>query len=155
HEVLSATIDVQATTRKAVTSEFLMIAMRIFRPPQPRQEPLMDVQNPSAPGLGKETIPEGEAEQIARIVAIHLDVTDPKEKPFVPRGQHMKAHGCVRAKIVVPSGLPDSLRHGVFAEPREFNAYIRYSNGKGRDDREGDAHGMAIKLVGVPGEKLL
>ena len=107
------------------------------------------------PGLGKELVPAGEAEQIAQIVAIHLDVTDPKEKPVVPRGQHMKAHGCVRAKIVVPPGLPNPLRHGVFAEPREFNAYIRFSNGKGRDDRQADAHGMAIKLLNVPGEKLL
>jgi hypothetical protein len=115
----------------------------------------MDVQNSLTPALGQEKIPAGEAEQIAQIVTIHLDVTDPNEKPFVPRGQHMKAHGCVRARIVVPSGLPDSLRNGVFAEPREFNAYIRFSNGKGRDDREGDAHGMAIKLLGVPGEKLL
>src|SRR5262245_39604073 len=105
----------------------------------------MDVQNSSAPAPGQETIPAGEGELIARIVTIHLDVTNPNEKPFVPRGQHMKAHGCVRARIVVPSGLPDSLRHGVFAEPREFNAYIRFSNGKGRDDRKGDAHGMAIK----------
>ena len=115
----------------------------------------MDAQNPSAPALGKETIPAGEAEQIARIVAIHLGVTDPKQKPFVPRGQHMKAHGYVKAKFVIPPGLPDSLRHGVFAEPRELPGYVRFSNGKGKDDRQADAHGMAIKLLNVPGEKLL
>jgi hypothetical protein len=115
----------------------------------------MNAQNSVTPGLGQETTPPGEAEQIAKIVAIHLSVTDPKEKPFVPRGQHMKAHGYVRAKFVIAPGLPDSLRHGVFAEPREFAGYIRFSNGKGRDDRQGDAHGMAIKLLNVPGEKLL
>jgi hypothetical protein len=115
----------------------------------------MDAQNPSKSGLGKETIPDGEAEQIAKIVAIHLGVTDPKEKPFVPRGQHMKAPGYVRAKFVIAPGLPDSLRHGVFAEPRELAAIVRFSNGKGRDDRQADAHGMAIKLLNVPGEKLL
>jgi hypothetical protein len=115
----------------------------------------MSTQVPEKPGLGQETVPPGEPEQIAQIVAIHLSVTDPNEKPFVPRGQHMKAHGCVRARIVIPPGLPESLRHGVFAQPREWSAYIRFSNGKGRDDRQGDAHGMAIKLLGVPGEKLL
>ena len=115
----------------------------------------MSSQNPTSPGLGQETIPPGEADGIAKIVAIHLSVTDPKEKPVVPRGQHMKGHGCVRARFVVPPGLPDSLRHGVFAEPREFAAFIRFSNGKGRDDRQADAHGMAIKLLNVPGEKLL
>jgi hypothetical protein len=115
----------------------------------------MPSQNPTRAGIGQEVIPPGEPEQIATIVAIHLSVTDPTEKPVVPRGQHMKGHGCLRAKFVVLPGLPDQLRHGVFANPGEFDAYIRFSNGKGWDDRKPDAHGMAIKLVGVTGEKLL
>jgi hypothetical protein len=106
-------------------------------------------------GLGQESIPPGEAAEIDKIVAIHLSVTDPNEKPVVPRGQHMKGHGCVKAKFDVAPGLPSALRHGIFAEPRTFDAYIRFSNGKGWDDRQPDAHGMAIKLVGVPGAKLL
>lgn len=105
--------------------------------------------------LGEERVPPNEAEQIAQIVAIHLDVTDPAEKPLVPRGQHMKTTGFVRARFVVDPGLPDLLRHGIFAQPHPFDAYVRFSNGKGRDDREADAHGMAIKLLGVPGAKLL
>lgn len=107
------------------------------------------------PGLGEESVPPGEAEEIARIVAIHLSVTDPTEKPVVPRGQHMKGHGCLRARFVVEPDLPGLLRNGIFAEPREFAAYVRFSNGKGWDDRQPDAHGMAVKLLGVPGEKLL
>jgi hypothetical protein len=106
------------------------------------------------PGLGEELVPPDEAGQIERITAIHLSVTDRGARP-VPRGQHMKNHGCVRAEFVVEPDLPDSLRHGVFSSPRAFPAYIRYSNGKGYDDRRADAHGMAIKLVGVLGEKLL
>jgi hypothetical protein len=106
-------------------------------------------------GLGEESVPPGEAAGIEKIVAIHLSVTDPNEKPVVPRGQHMKAHGCVKARFEVAADLSAELRHGVFAEPRAFDAYIRFSNGKGWDDRLADAHGMAIKLVGVPGEKLL
>lgn len=104
---------------------------------------------------GLETIPAGEAEQIQEIVAIHLSVTDPSEKPVVPRGQHMKGHGCVRAQFEVRPDLPEALRHGIFAQPRTYDAYVRFSNGKGSDDREADAHGMAIKLLGVPGEKIL
>jgi hypothetical protein len=61
----------------------------------------------------------------------------------------------VKAKFEVAADLPAELRHGVFAEPRSFDAYVRFSNGKGWDDRQADAHGMAVKLVGVPGEKLL
>jgi hypothetical protein len=104
---------------------------------------------------GLESVPAGEAEQIQEIVSIHLSVTDKAAAPAVPRGQHMKGHGCVRAEFTVLPDLPEALRHGVFASPRRFNAYIRFSNGKGQDDRQPDAHGMAIKLVGVPGEKVL
>ena len=88
-------------------------------------------------------------------MAVHLSVTDPREKPAVPRGQHMKGHGCLRAEFTVLPDLPEVLRHGVFARPQTFDACIRFSNGKGQDDRQPDAHGMAIKLLGVPGEKLL
>jgi hypothetical protein len=106
------------------------------------------------PGLGEEQIPPGEAEQIDQITAIHLSVTDPGEKP-VPRGQHMKGHGCVQAEFIVATDLPDALRHGIFREPRTYAAYVRFSNGKGYDDREADAHGMGIKLLGVEGQKVL
>ncbi len=115
----------------------------------------MSDQATGAPAVGEETIPPNEARQIEEIVAIHLGVTDQAEKPHVPRGQHMKGHGCVRAAFEIEPDLPVALRHGIFAEPRTFQAYIRFSNGKGYDDRQGDAHGMAIKLLGVPGEKLL
>jgi Catalase len=110
---------------------------------------------PATPDSDLESVPPGEAEQIAEIVAIHLSVTDPSERPHVPRGQHMKGHGCVRAEFTVLPDLPQGLRHGIFASPRKFDALIRYSNGKGQDDRQPDAHGMAIKLLGVEGEKML
>jgi len=67
----------------------------------------------------------------------------------------MKGHGCVRARFEVLPNLPEPLRHGIFAQSGAFDAYIRFSNGKGMDDRQPDAHGMAIKLLGVPGEKIL
>lgn len=107
--------------------------------------------------LGEEFIPPGEADQIAQIVAIHREVqehVDRKLEP-VPRGQHPKQHGCVRAEFVVEPNLPERLRHGVLSEPRIYHALIRFSNGRQLDDRLPDAHGMAIKLLGVEGEKLI
>src|SRR5262249_4590666 len=35
------------------------------------------------------------------------------------------------------------------------SAWIRFSSGAKRDDSQRDAHGMAVKLMGVPGEKIL
>jgi hypothetical protein len=73
------------------------------------------------------------------------------------RDAHAKAHGCVRADFRVKADIPAELRIGVFAATRTFNAWIRFSNGDGKpeDDRIRDGRGMAIKLTGVDGPKLL
>lgn len=73
------------------------------------------------------------------------------------RDAHAKGHGCVKARFAVDPDLPDALRVGVFAEPRTYTAWIRFSNGAGtsHDDHSGDGRGMAIKLTGVSGRKLL
>lgn len=71
------------------------------------------------------------------------------------RAQHAKGHGCVRATFTVREDISDpALKVGLFSKPKSYDAVIRFSNAKKLDDREKDAHGMAIKLLGVPGEKL-
>ena len=77
------------------------------------------------------------------------------ERP-VPRGQHPKHHGCVRADFVIAEDVPKEFRFGVFAEPgKTFPALIRFSNARKQDDREPGGHGMAIKLMAVTGTQLL
>lgn len=80
------------------------------------------------------------------------------KKGLMTRDVHAKHHGCVRATFAVDKDVPDDLRAGVFAEPgKEYAAWIRFSNGspKIQDDKKGDARGMAVKLMGVDGDKLL
>ena len=104
--------------------------------------------------LAKETVPDGEGEAVRRVVEASraLLATDPKP---VRRGQHPKHHGCVRAEFVVEPDLPEEYRVGLFREPKTFPAWIRFSNGGQQDDRKADAHGMAVKLMGVDGPKAL
>lgn len=74
------------------------------------------------------------------------------------RGEHPKGHGCVRGMFHVVDELPENpaLRVGVFSQPgRSWPVCIRYSNFSVKHDAQGDAHGMALKLFGVPGEKVL
>jgi Catalase len=71
------------------------------------------------------------------------------------RDAHAKQHGCVRASFTVSASLPSAMRQGVFAEAHTFHAWVRFSNAVGSDDHAGLARGMAIKLVGVPGRKIL
>lgn len=72
------------------------------------------------------------------------------------RDAHPKQHGLVRAEFTVMPDIPETLKIGVFADPKTYDAYVRYSNAfPGQPDIKKDSRGMAIKLMGVPGDKLL
>ncbi|HEY4180233.1 MAG TPA: hypothetical protein VGM90_25495 [Kofleriaceae bacterium] len=73
------------------------------------------------------------------------------------RGQHAKAHGCVDATFHVENNVPAAQRLGLFAQPGDFRAIVRYSNGDStvKADNEKDVRGMAIKVIGVDGEKIM
>jgi len=74
------------------------------------------------------------------------------------RDAHPKAHGCVRAEFHVLETLPDRLAKGILIPGRNYQAWIRFSNGASdptRPDIKKDARGMAIKVLDVPGRKLL
>lgn len=102
-------------------------------------------------GSGAGEAADREAEDIRAVVEASRRLLDDGARP-VQRGQHPKMHGCVRAEFVVDSRISDEHREGVFAEPgRSYPAWIRFSNGSQTDDRRADAHGLAIKLVGVGG----
>jgi hypothetical protein len=71
------------------------------------------------------------------------------------RDQHTKQHGCLRAEFIVED-LPLQFRVGLFKEPKVFPAWVRFSNAREvDDDRKKDVRGMAIKVMEVPGEKVL
>lgn len=77
-----------------------------------------------------------------------------KNRPF-ERDQHPKHHGAVRAKFAVAAGLPDSLRVGLFREPKTYDAVVRFSNGASHVDNVPDVHGIAIKLLEIQGPSML
>ena len=113
----------------------------------------------SGPVPSEEQIPPGEAaltqaiiEDAVRIVEQHRDNTR------VLRDAHAKAHGCVKAEVTVRIDLDTELQHGVLSEPgKTWQAWVRLSNGNAypQFDRIRDARGMAIKLLDVPGAKLM
>lgn len=116
------------------------------------------LEDPEVAVTTHEVIPPGEEAATARLVHRAMEVITEESKPdhFYKRDAHAKPHGCVRAVMTVNEDIPEELRHGVFSEPgRVYRAWARYSNGTKPDDRERDARGMAVKLLGVPGCKLL
>ena len=110
--------------------------------------------------LGQEYPPPDEEAAIQKIEQITLQKLAqdyPGNTKPVRRDQHPKSHGCVKAEFTVHNNLPEKLRCGIFKEPRTYNAWIRFSSSAPsiQPDIKKDAHGMAIKLVGVEGEKVL
>lgn len=79
------------------------------------------------------------------------------DKGKLLRGFHAKMHVGFLAEFQVMADLPEHARQGVFATPRTFPALVRFSNGDSHinSDRTHEPRGIAIKLIGVEGGKLL
>ena len=105
--------------------------------------------------LAEESVGPDEAAVVAQFVEF-LKATSKKHHPTgtVPRFNQGRAAGCVDAELVVPDGLPQDLRVGLFAEPRTYKARIRFANATSLSDKERDVRGMSIKVPGAGGENL-
>jgi hypothetical protein len=110
------------------------------------------------PVLGEHLYPNEQVLSGQIAAAIEKSIREQYQAGNARRDAHPKAHGCVAATFHVNEALPNSLAKGVFVPGKTYQAWIRFSNGSqdpGRADIKGDARGMAIKVMGVPGEKLL
>ncbi len=119
-----------------------------------------DIGHPVADELLGEALHPDEA-------AITTQIADAVEKgiraQYLPgaarRDVHAKSTGCMRAEFRVNDTIPDALAKGVFIPGKVYQAYLRFSNGSGDPRQTADGHddgrGLAIKLLGVAGEKLL
>jgi hypothetical protein len=74
------------------------------------------------------------------------------------RGGNTKTQGIVRGEFTVLDGLPEHMRRGIYAKPQSFKCWVRFS-GPGPyvtpDIEDVGFMSISIKLMGVPGPKLL
>ena len=72
------------------------------------------------------------------------------------RSVHAKSHGLLRGELRVLDNLPPILAQGLFARPGSYPVAMRLSTTPGDilDDSVTAPRGMAVKIVGVPGERL-
>ena len=74
------------------------------------------------------------------------------------RAGNTKTYGVVRGEFRVLDNIPPNYKHGIFAEPKTYPAWIRFG-GPGPasppDIADSGILSIGIKLMGVPGEKLL
>jgi len=74
------------------------------------------------------------------------------------RGGNTKTQGIVRAEFIVHDNLPPEFRHGIYAKPQTFRAWVRFSGPGPYITPDIDDVGfmsISIKLMGVPGPKLM
>jgi hypothetical protein len=106
----------------------------------------------------REVVAEGEHETFERYATVLADLQKARAKDGSPsRALHAKAHAGLRAELEVLADIPAYARVAVFAEPKTYSAYVRFSNGSGArtSDDKPDVRGLAIKLLDVPGKKLI
>lgn len=106
----------------------------------------------------REEIPVGEAEAhealAARLVALQRQRAQTRT---LGRALHYRSFGDPVGVFEVLPGLPSWAQVGIFASPGRFDALARFSSGNGepQPDTKPDARGLAVKLLGVPGKKLI
>jgi hypothetical protein len=99
---------------------------------------------------------EGIARQMAEVGLRSVDKSK-ASGGVARRDQHAKQHGCVRGTLTVDPARPLWTQFGLFAKAGSYKVWARLSNASPnvQDDGKGDARGAALKIIGVPGPKLL
>ncbi|SAK62522.1 Catalase [Caballeronia glebae] len=104
-----------------------------------------------------EVIPEDESETTAELVRTMRDIAETTYKNYghAVRSVHAKSHGLVVGEMRVPA-LPAPFAQGVFARETVVPVVLRFSTNPGDvlDDKVSTPRGLAIKLIGVEGERL-
>ena len=92
---------------------------------------------------------------LASMLRVNRSVSDRHRHGL--RDAHAKSHGILKGELVVASGLPAHLSQGLFAAPGSYPVIVRLSTAPGdlQSDRVPVPRGMAIKVLGVDGPKLL
>ncbi|GJL50436.1 MAG: hypothetical protein NPIRA01_16630 [Nitrospirales bacterium] len=107
--------------------------------------------------LGEEHVPDGEQQTIENIKTLLSNqlAKQYEGKEFL-RDTHPKSNGCVKARFVVDSNIPEQYQVGVFQKGQSYPAWMRFSNSAPEvtPDKDKDFRGLAIKLIGVEGERL-
>lgn len=106
----------------------------------------------------RENIPAGEPDRLEDLAERLLALQRRRaEGGKAGRALHAKSHAGVTAEFTILPDLPQHARVGLFREPATYQAYVRFSNGSGmrQSDGKNDVRGLAIKVLGVQGKKII
>lgn len=105
-------------------------------------------------GLGKDTFNEDQVKFDFKIAQLSTSFGHGRSA----RLQHQRQTGCLKATFRVMPEVPAPYRNGMFSREnggKDFDAFIRTSGDQPTaTDSDPEARGFAIKVLGVPGQKL-
>jgi hypothetical protein len=108
--------------------------------------------------VAEETRQPGEDEDIQTMIdEMRRHLVRDFPRGGVERAGNTKTHGLVRGVLTVHDGLPTNLRHGLFAVPKPYRCWVRFSGPGPHIERDIDDVGfvsISVKVMGVEGEKL-
>jgi hypothetical protein len=116
------------------------------------------LENPVRYSPSVESLAADEAKSTQGLIAVNRYIN---EKTFADGGHairsvHAKAHGILQGELEVDADLPDTLAQGLFATPGHYPVVMRFSTIPGDilDDSVSVPRGLAVKIIGVNGERL-
>lgn len=103
-----------------------------------------------------------DAQKAATDTILDIDRKVQAEKGPELRKDHPKSHGLVWGEFIIENNIPESLKVGIFSQPKTYPIWARFSNasdaekrGKLKSDLEPDIRALAIKVMNVEGKKVL
>jgi hypothetical protein len=106
----------------------------------------------------EKSLPDEEALVDSIIASFRAQMGDLWKPGAYERGGNTKTHGIVRGEFIVHDNLPPELRRGIYAEPKTYKAWVRFSGPGPYITPDIDDVGfmsISVKLMGVPGPKLM
>ncbi|MET0934890.1 MAG: catalase family protein [Luteibacter sp.] len=105
-----------------------------------------------------EHVEPDEAETVEQLIETltGINQTTLEHEKHAHRSVHAKSHGLLVGELIVPDDLPRELAQGIFAKPGRYPLVMRLSTVPGDilDDSVSTPRGMAVKIIGVEGERL-
>ncbi|AWN47481.1 catalase [Methylobacterium terrae] len=105
-----------------------------------------------------ETVQPDEEEVHAEMIRVfrRIQETTLADYGHAVRGVHAKSHGLLTGRLTVLPDLSPPLAQGAFARPGTYDVVLRLSTNPGDilDDSVSTPRGLALKVIGVEGERL-
>ena len=108
---------------------------------------------------GLEQIEPDEEETVEQLIETltGINQTTLEHSGHAMRSVHAKSHALLIGELIIPDDLPRELAQGIFATPGTYPVVMRLSTVPGDilDDSVSTPRGMALKILGVEGERLI